>query len=93
MSSEGSDGATGDGSIAGTSDEAVEGGVDCVVPGASGAAHDESPDEEDQICAEEGDGRGSELGRGVQAAEEVGEIEVPEAVEAVETHELGVWEA
>lgn len=93
MSREGSDGAASDGPIAGAGDEAVEGGIDRIVPRASGAAHDEGADEEDQVCAEEGDGGGSELGCGVQAAEEVGEIEVPEAVGAVETHELGVWEA
>ena len=92
MSGDGSNGAAGDWPVPRPSHEAIERGVDGVVPCARGAAHYQGTEQEDHVCAKEGGQGGADLGRCVQAAEEVGEVEVPEAVGAIETHELCVWE-
>ena len=93
MRSEGRNGTTSDRPVTSTGDEPVEWSIDRVVPCTSRATHYESADEEYQVYAEEGLSWDLELSRCVEATEEVGKIEVPEAVGTVETHELGVWEA
>ena len=84
-------GATGNGTISATRDKTIEGSVYCIVPGTGRTPHEERAQEKNQVHVEKMRKGCVELKGCVEGAEKMREIEVPESIGSVKSHQLYVW--